>query len=60
MNTTRAQQIINSSEEINVTYQGKSVWLTDINSGNNTATVKMPVHSDNIVEVPLAQLIEQG
>lgn len=59
MNEIRAKEIIESVEEIDVTYQGESVWLNDINSNNDTAIVQKPVKSNNTVEVPLSELVEK-
>ena len=60
MNFDRAQQIINSSENIDVTYNGREVWIDNLNPSNNTAQVKLPVNSNNVIEVPLDKLNERG
>lgn len=59
MNNSRVEEILNSSENIDVTYQGKSVWITTINTDQDTAMVQMPVGSNNKIEVPVGELIEK-
>ncbi len=60
MNTQRAQEILRSPKTIDVIYQDTSIWITEVDPNRNTAMVKMPEDSNNIVEVPVAELIERG
>ena len=60
MNFERAREILKSKDNITVTYQGTSIWITDLNADNRTAHVQMPMTTNNIVEVPVDQLMEQG
>ncbi|AZR74627.1 hypothetical protein BBF96_15340 [Anoxybacter fermentans] len=60
MKFERAQEILNSPETIDVTYKGTKVWITNLNASKNTAQVKMPATSNNIIEVPVDQLVEEG
>ncbi len=58
MQANRAQEILNSSQEIEVTYQGTPIWITNVDTTNNKAQVKMPSTSNNLVEVSVNDLIE--
>lgn len=58
MNVDRAKEILQSPNTIDVTYQGKSVWITDIDSKKATAHVRMPMTTDNIIEVLVDELSE--
>lgn len=59
MKVDRAQQILNSSQNIEVTYQGTPIWITDVHNSTGTAHVKMPKNSTNLVEVSVEELTEQ-
>lgn len=39
MNKTRAKEIINSADMINVTYNGIPVYIEDLNEGNGIAYI---------------------
>jgi len=40
MNFERAKEIFTSKGVIDVDYNGKSVWLTDVDEGNNTVAIE--------------------
>lgn len=58
MKVERAKEILQSPNTIEVIYQGKSVWITDIDANNQTAHVQMPTTTNNIIQVPVDQLNE--
>lgn len=58
MRFDRAKQILHSTNTIDVTYQGTSVWITDLDNSRQTAQVKLPADSNNIVEIPVTDLME--
>jgi len=58
MDINRAQEIFNSQNRIPVTYKGKSIWIAEINAGNNTAKIKDDIFADETKEVPVTELIE--
>lgn len=58
MRFDRAKEIVDSPGTIDVTYQGTSVWITDLDTSRQTAQVKLPADSNNIIEIPVTELIE--
>lgn len=58
MNNQRAKDIISSPEMINVTYNGKQVYIEKVND-NNTACVHFISKPDQTQEVSVNNLIEQ-
>lgn len=58
MNANRVKQILSSSADINVKYNGTSVWIDQINEDGRTATVHLrgPLEERTIVEI--SELIE--
>jgi small acid-soluble spore protein H (minor) len=58
MDIRRAKQIISSSADIEVKYNGTSVWIDQLNEDGRTATVHLrgPLEERTIVEV--AELVE--
>jgi small acid-soluble spore protein H (minor) len=53
MNVNRIKQILSSSAEIEVKYNGASVWIDQLNEDGRTATVHLrgPLEERSIVEV---------
>ena len=58
MELTRAKQIVSSPAEIDVHYNGVSVWIDKIHD-NNTATVHLRRSLEERSEVNISELIEQ-
>ncbi|ASA96126.1 MULTISPECIES: H-type small acid-soluble spore protein [Anoxybacillus] len=56
MNVTRAQQIAQSPDMKNVTYNGKSVYIEHVDA--ETATIHFLDNSENQQRVPVSQLAE--
>lgn len=59
MDIRRVKQIISSSADIEVKYNGTSVWIDQLNEDGITATVHLrgPLEERTIVEV--SELIEE-
>jgi small acid-soluble spore protein H (minor) len=58
MNINRLKQILSSSADIEVKYNGASVWIDQLNEDGNTATVHLrgPLEERTVVEI--GELIE--
>ncbi|MDQ6422938.1 H-type small acid-soluble spore protein [Paenibacillus sp. LHD-117] len=59
MNKQRAQEIADSPIMANVTYEGQSVYIQHVDHDRETARVYPLLQSENEMEVPLHQLMEQ-
>lgn len=59
MDAERAQEIIESADEIEVMYDGESVWLDSIDFETKMAVVHTLWSPDEEIEVPVAELQEQ-
>ncbi len=59
MNTNRVKQILSSSADIEVKYNGASVWIDKVNEDGTTATVHLrgPLEERTIVEIN--ELVEE-
>jgi small acid-soluble spore protein H (minor) len=59
MNVNRIKQILSSSADIEVKYNGASVWIDQLNEDGNTATVHLrgPLEERTVVEI--GELIEE-
>jgi small acid-soluble spore protein H (minor) len=59
MNVNRVKQILSSSADIEVKYNGSSVWIDQLNEDGRTATVHLrgPLEERTIVEI--GELIEE-
>jgi H-type small acid-soluble spore protein len=55
----RAEQIIDATDEIMVSYRGASVWIDTVNSAENTATVHRISAPKDEIEVQLEDLSER-
>lgn len=53
MDTKRVKQILSSSAEIDVVYNGASVWIDQLNEDGRTATVHLrgPLEERSTVEI---------
>lgn len=53
MNINRVKQILSSSADIDVKYNGASVWIDQLNEDGKTATVHLrgPLEERTIVEI---------
>ncbi len=58
MNIERAREIVNSPSEIDVKYQGKSVWINSINPSIGKAFVETRDNSKTHYQVSVSDLIE--
>jgi small acid-soluble spore protein H (minor) len=59
MNINRVKQILSSSADIDVKYNGASVWIDQLNEDGRTATVHLrgPLEERTVVEI--GELIEE-
>ncbi|QED48248.1 H-type small acid-soluble spore protein [Cytobacillus dafuensis] len=53
MDVNRVKQILSSSADIEVLYNGMSVWIDQINEDSTTATVHLrgPLEERSVVEI---------
>ncbi|MBP1932914.1 H-type small acid-soluble spore protein [Ammoniphilus resinae] len=58
MDVTRAQQIIDSEQRIDVQYEGASVWIDRVDAQNQTAQVHMESDPSDKITVEVQQLRE--
>jgi H-type small acid-soluble spore protein len=58
MDVNRAQQIVAAADKINVTLDGKSVWIDSVDSASNTATVHAEHNPGETRKVAVSQLQE--
>ena len=59
MEVQRAKQIVNSPAEIEVTYNGVSVWIDKIHDDNKLATVHLRRSLEQRSEVDISELKEE-
>lgn len=59
MNAERAQEIADSPDMINVTYNNVPIYIQNVNEGNETARVYPLDDPEHEQEVSLSQLKEQ-
>lgn len=55
----RAIEIISSARFIEVTYNGRPVWIESVDKRTDSAVV-MPCGTDKTIEVPLGELVEEA
>jgi small acid-soluble spore protein H (minor) len=60
MDIQRAAEIINSAEMINVSFRGIPVYIKEVHSSNQTATVFPLDEMDHVQVVELNGLFEEG
>lgn len=58
MDVRRVKQILSSSAEIDVKYNGVSVWIDQLNEDGRTATVHLRGPLEERSEVDIAELVE--
>jgi H-type small acid-soluble spore protein len=59
MNITRANEILNSSDNIEVLYKDSPIWIENINKEKGTVNVKM-LSTNQQLEVNPEYLVETG
>lgn len=59
MDIDRAREIISSTNRIDVTYNGQSVWINSINPSNGKAFVKSLNGNNEHHQVSVSELVEQ-
>lgn len=59
MNANRVKQILSSSVDIEVKYNGSSIWIDQLNEDGKTATVHLrgPLEERTVVEI--TELLEE-
>jgi len=58
MNVNRVKQILSSSADIEVKYNGASVWIDQLNEDGKTASVHLRGPLEERTTVEIAELIE--
>lgn len=58
MDKKRANEIASSTEMINVNYNGKPIYIEDINPTKDSASIHFLNQPENSQEVSLNQLVE--
>jgi small acid-soluble spore protein H (minor) len=59
MNANRVKQILSSSAEIEVTYNGTSIWIDQLNEDGKTATVHLRGQHKDRTTVEIDELVEK-
>jgi len=59
MEINRVKQILSSSADIEVKYQGTSVWIDQLNEDGHTATIHLRGPLEERTNVPVAELTEE-
>ena len=59
MDVKRVKQILSSSAEIDVKYNGTSVWIDGLNEDGRTATVHLRGPLEECTVVEIHELIEE-
>ncbi|MCD8503463.1 MAG: H-type small acid-soluble spore protein [Bacillaceae bacterium] len=59
MDVNRAKQILNSPSEIEVKYNGHSIWIEQLNESEATARVHNRENPNNEMTVQVEDLMEQ-
>lgn len=59
MDINRAREIISSANNIEVSYEGKSVWINSINPNTGKAFVKTLDGNNEHYQVSVTELVEQ-
>ncbi len=58
MDSKRARDIVVAKETANVTYEGRNVYIENVNPVKETASIHFLDHPQNSQEVHLTQLVE--
>lgn len=59
MNANRIKQILSSSADIEVKYNGTSIWIDQINDDEETATVHIRGPLEERTTVEIKELVEE-
>ncbi|ARK32013.1 H-type small acid-soluble spore protein [Halalkalibacter krulwichiae] len=59
MDANRVKQILSSSADIDVTYNGTSVWIDQLNEDGKTATVHLRGPLEERTQVDISELNEE-
>ncbi|KUP05924.1 spore protein [Bacillus coahuilensis m2-6] len=59
MESKRVKQILSSSADIKVTYNGVNVWIDSVSEDGQTATVHLRGPLEERSVVPITELMEQ-
>ncbi|SHK39810.1 small acid-soluble spore protein, H-type [Caminicella sporogenes DSM 14501] len=59
MDIKRAKEILNSAKDIEVTYQGKSVWINSINPSLGSAFIITRDNEKKQYQVSISDLVEK-
>ncbi|MBM4763271.1 H-type small acid-soluble spore protein [Bacillus sp. B15-48] len=59
MDLNRVKQILSSSADISVHYNGVSVWIEDVDDSSNMAIVTGRDTKDEPMPVPINELVEE-
>ncbi|MFK2824725.1 H-type small acid-soluble spore protein [Bacillus sp. B190/17] len=59
MDVKRAKQIFSSSADIDVTFQGTSVWIDELHEDEKMATVHLRGPLEERTQVAIADLVEE-
>ncbi|MCQ6277710.1 H-type small acid-soluble spore protein [Bacillus sp. EB600] len=59
MNANRVKQILSSSADIEVKYNGTSIWIDQINDDGETATVHLRGPLEERTTVEIKELVEE-
>lgn len=58
MKMARAKEIVNSPDSIPVLYEDKSIWITSLNEGEETADITTGCQFEERITVPVNKLEE--
>ncbi|WP_338447804.1 H-type small acid-soluble spore protein [Niallia oryzisoli] len=59
MDINRVKQILSSSADIEVKYQGESIWIDKLNEDGTTVTVNLRGPLEEQTTVPISELVEE-
>ncbi|GKV54757.1 small acid-soluble spore protein H (minor) [Sporosarcina luteola] len=59
MDSTRARQIVSSPDDIEVSYNGVSIWIDKVHEDDRTATVHLRQSLEERSEVAISELKEE-
>ncbi|WP_161524698.1 H-type small acid-soluble spore protein [Alteribacter lacisalsi] len=58
MDAVRANEILNSEQEHDVFFQGKRIWIREVNSERSTACIFPADEPEDEMTVPVSELLE--
>ncbi|SHJ55865.1 H-type small acid-soluble spore protein [Paramaledivibacter caminithermalis] len=59
MDINRAREILNSKDNIEVYYNGRSVWINSINPNTGNVFIKTLDGTNEHYQIPVGELIEE-